>query len=53
VFDYDAEDKLIEIYRAFEKAVGGVKLRPRHESYAPHPYAHPKEHRAGRDERGR
>lgn len=53
VFDYDAEDKLIELYRAFEKAVGGVKLRPRHENYTPHPYAHPKAHRAGRDERGR
>jgi hypothetical protein len=30
-----------------------VKLRPRHESYAPHPYAHPKAHQMGRDERGR
>jgi nucleoside-diphosphate-sugar epimerase len=53
VFDYDAEDKLIELCRAFERAVGEVKLRPRHENYTPHPYAHPKAHRTGRDERGR
>jgi nucleoside-diphosphate-sugar epimerase len=53
VFDYEAEDRLIELFRAYEKAVGEVVLRPRHESYAPHPYAHPKAHQAGRDERGR
>ena len=53
VFDYEAEDKLIALCRAFETAVGDVKLRPRHENYAPHPYAHPKQHHEGRDERGR
>jgi nucleoside-diphosphate-sugar epimerase len=53
VFDYEAEDRLIELARAYEKAVGEVQLRPRHENYTSHPYAHPKEHRLGRDERGR
>ena len=37
----------------FEQAVGEVQLRPRHENYTQHPYAHPKEHSVGRDERGR
>ncbi len=53
VFDYAAEDKLIALARAFEQAVGEVSLRPRHENYTDHPYAHPKEHSNGRDERGR
>ncbi len=53
VFDYDAEDRLIDLCRAFEQAVGEVQLRPRHENYTQHPYAHPKQHSAGRDERGR
>ena len=54
VFDYAGEDRLIELARAFEQAVGKVKLRERHENYTDHPYAHPKEHReGGRDERGR
>jgi nucleoside-diphosphate-sugar epimerase len=53
VFDYAAEDKLIALARAFEQSVGEVRLRAQHENYAPHPYAHPKQHREGRDERGR
>ncbi len=54
VFDYEGEDRLIEAYRAYEQAVSAVKLRARHENFAFHPYAHPKEHReGGRDERGR
>lgn len=53
VFDYAAENQLIALYRAYAQAVGAVKLRERHENYTPHPYAHPKEHRQGRDERGR
>lgn len=53
VFDYEAEDRLIELFRAYTKAVGDVEFRPLHENYAYHPYAHPKEHRQGRDERGR
>lgn len=53
VFDYEAEDRLIDLCRAFEQAVGEVQLRPRHENYTQHPYAHPKEHSVGRDERGR
>ena len=53
VFDYDAEDRLIELYRAYEQAVGSVEFKPRHENYSLHPYAHPKAHSDGRDERGR
>jgi nucleoside-diphosphate-sugar epimerase len=53
VFDYAAEDKLIALARAYEAAVGAVELRPRHQNYAPHPYAHPKQPGPGRDERGR
>ena len=53
VFDYEAEDRLIELCHAHEKALGEVTFRPRHENYTYHPYAHPKEHRDGRDERGR
>ena len=53
VFDYEAEDRLIELYRAYAKAVADVEFRPLHENYAYHPYAHPKAHRQGRDERGR
>ncbi|MBV1917177.1 MAG: hypothetical protein KUG65_03840 [Sphingomonadaceae bacterium] len=53
VFDYEAEDKLIALTRAYEEAVGDVALRSRHENYTFHPYAHPKEHRESRDERGR
>ncbi|MCB2048176.1 MAG: NAD-dependent epimerase/dehydratase family protein [Novosphingobium sp.] len=53
VFDYEAEDKLIAIYRDYVAAVEAVEFRPLHENYAHHPYAHPKQHRQGRDERGR
>jgi nucleoside-diphosphate-sugar epimerase len=53
VFDYEAEDRLIELYRAFEAGVRAVQLKPRHANYAEHPYAHPKASVVGRDERGR
>jgi nucleoside-diphosphate-sugar epimerase len=53
VFDYEAEDKLIALYREYVAAVEAVQFRPLHENYAHHPYAHPKEHRKGRDEKGR
>jgi nucleoside-diphosphate-sugar epimerase len=53
VFDYDAEDKLIALYRDYVAAVEAVEVRPLHESYSRHPYAHPKAHRQGRDEKGR
>ncbi|MCB2048250.1 MAG: NAD-dependent epimerase/dehydratase family protein [Novosphingobium sp.] len=53
VFDYEAEDKLISLARAFKQAVSEVSLRERHANYTSHPYAHPKEHTGGRDERGR
>lgn len=53
VFDYEAEDRLAELYRAYASAVGEVKLREKHANYARHPYAHPRQHRKGRDERGR
>lgn len=53
VFDYEAEDKLIALYRDYAKAVESVEFRPLHQNYAHHPYAHPKAHRQGRDEKGR
>ena len=53
VFDYQAEDKLIALCRDYARAVAAVDFRPLHENYAYHPYAHPKSHRHGRDERGR
>lgn len=53
VFDYEAEDKLIALYRDYAAAVEAVEFRPLHENYAHHPYAHPKAHRQGRDEKGR
>lgn len=53
VFDYEAEDRLIALARQFGRDVGAVTLRERHANYTDHPYAHPKEHREGRDERGR
>jgi nucleoside-diphosphate-sugar epimerase len=53
VFDYEAEDQLIAHYRDYLEAVESVKFRSLHENYAHHPYAHPKAHRQGRDERGR
>jgi nucleoside-diphosphate-sugar epimerase len=53
VFDYAAEDQLIALIRAFEAQVKAVTLKPRHENYAEHPYAHPKASVVGRDEKGR
>ncbi|MCB2064047.1 MAG: NAD-dependent epimerase/dehydratase family protein [Novosphingobium sp.] len=53
VFDYEAEDKLIAIWRDYVAAVEAVEFRALHENYAHHPYAHPKAHRQGRDEKGR
>jgi dTDP-D-glucose 4,6-dehydratase len=53
VFDYEAEDKLLALYREYVAAVEAVEFRDLHANYAFHPYAHPKEHRQGRDERGR
>jgi nucleoside-diphosphate-sugar epimerase len=53
VFDYAAEDRLIAHWRDYVAAVEAVQFRELHENYAYHPYAHPKEHRQGRDERGR
>ena len=53
VFDYDAEDRLIALYRDYVTAVEQVEFRALHENYAHHPYAHPKARRQGRDEKGR
>jgi nucleoside-diphosphate-sugar epimerase len=53
VFDYEAEDRLIALYRKFEADVAAVQLKPQHANYAQHPYAHPKASVVGRDERGR
>jgi nucleoside-diphosphate-sugar epimerase len=53
VFDYAAEDRLIELYRTYEAGVRAVTLKPRHANYAEHPYAHPKTSVVGRDEKGR
>jgi nucleoside-diphosphate-sugar epimerase len=53
VFDYAAEDRLIALTRDYVKAVEAVEFRPLHANYAKHPYAHPKQRRAGRDEKGR
>jgi nucleoside-diphosphate-sugar epimerase len=53
VFDYAAEDRLIALYHEYVAAVEAVDFRPLHENYAQHPYAHPKKHRQGRDEKGR
>jgi nucleoside-diphosphate-sugar epimerase len=53
VFDYEAEDRLIALFRQFEAGVKRVTLRPLHENYAMHPYAHPEKSALGRDQRGR
>jgi nucleoside-diphosphate-sugar epimerase len=53
VFDYEAEDKMIALYRTFEASIASVKLRPTNANYTLHPYAHPKKSVVGRDERGR
>lgn len=53
VFDYEAEDRLIALYRTFEAGVRAVQFKPRHANYAEHPYAHPKASVVGRDEKGR
>ena len=50
VFDYGAEDKLIELYREFAAKVAAVTVTPADEA---HPYAHPKKAGAARDHRGR
>jgi nucleoside-diphosphate-sugar epimerase len=51
-FDYEAEDKLIALAKQFEADVGAVEVKPNSEKAA-HPYAHPKESKLGRDEKGR
>ena len=53
VFDYVSEDKLIELYRQFTAGIEAIEFKPRHENYADHPYAHPKEAATSRDQRGR
>jgi len=53
VFDYEAEDKIINLYRDFEAKLASVEVRPLDKDFAKHPYAHPKKSVVGRDERGR
>ena len=53
VFDYEAEDKIIELYRNFKAAVSAVEVKALSKDFARHPYAHPKKSVVGRDEKGR
>lgn len=49
-FDYPAEDRAIAAARSYADALEATGAR---EVAFVHPYAHPREHRIGRDERGR
>jgi nucleoside-diphosphate-sugar epimerase len=53
VFDYEAEDKIIGLYRDFKAKVASVEVKALSKDFAKHPYAHPKKSGVGRDERGR
>ncbi|MGH6781649.1 MAG: hypothetical protein ACREB5_06045 [Sphingomonadaceae bacterium] len=50
VFDYDAEDRLIEFSREFVARVAAVEVKRQDDA---HPYAHPKVAGTERDHRGR
>jgi nucleoside-diphosphate-sugar epimerase len=52
VFDYESEDRIIELFRTYKDSLGAIELKER-ENYTLHPYAHPKKSVIGRDERGR
>lgn len=49
-FDYDAEDRMIEAARRFTREVAEIPVRDKDDA---HPYPHPREAGAKRDQRGR